>query len=186
MRAGPREAGTTHADAVANGLAVGLDEIEKVVWRINYDRSRFLFAVIGDFLAQKFRIDLAAPGWVEHRIVRRDAARTFAVWRGGGLWRRRRTHRVCSTAEQKFDKSAAKIDVRRRPSHHDRRGRVGIGPIDRGLREGGIGAVQDRQRDKNQTRHGELFDNRRAEPISMSKAPTIGEPCRLRARQPWT
>src|SRR5579875_829872 len=133
MRAGPCEAGTTHADAVANGLAVGLDEIEKVVWRINYDRSGFLIAVIRDFLALKFRIDLAAPGSVEHRIVRRHAARTSAVWRRGWLWRRRRTHRVCRAAEQKFDKSAAKIDVRRRRSHHDRRCRVGIGPIDRNL-----------------------------------------------------
>src|SRR4051812_4067189 len=61
LHAGPGEAGTADADAVAHRTAVALDEIEEFVRRIDHDRAGTFIAAIVNELFLESRVELTLP-----------------------------------------------------------------------------------------------------------------------------
>src|SRR5262245_53011799 len=61
LGARPGEAGPAAAEAVAQRLAVGLDQVEETLRRVDDDGPRFLAAAVVDQLAAIDRVHLVAP-----------------------------------------------------------------------------------------------------------------------------
>src|SRR3954451_22862081 len=61
LHAGPGEAGAADADAVAHRPTVALDEIEKLVRRIDHDRAGTFIAAIVNELFLESRVELTLP-----------------------------------------------------------------------------------------------------------------------------
>src|SRR5713226_6880549 len=110
MDAGPGKAGTPDADAVAQGSALVLHEIEHALTRVDDDRARGLLARVADLLLQIARIHHEMAG-LSGRLDHSGAkiSRILAV---NGGWRRV-VAALLAAPEQKFEKSAAISALRR-------------------------------------------------------------------------
>ena len=103
----PGEAGPTHADAIAQGAAAGLHQVEQPLASIDDDRSRCFPAVVADLLLEEARIAQPAPGLV-------GLARILPII---GFVRRR----AAEAAEQKPEEAAAVFALRRDAHRRGRR-----------------------------------------------------------------
>src|SRR5947209_7001116 len=152
LPARPGKARPPDADAVAARLAAVLDQIEKLVRRIDHDCSGRMAAVIGDRLRQVARID-RGPCGLSLRITEHGTARGerrlgivaavhvriahIRVSRNGTA----RTRRLAGVVEQEFEEAAAHLPLRRGRVADIRRRldlrRVNARRIELGLRGGG-------------------------------------------------
>src|SRR5882672_7338412 len=113
VHAGPGEAGTADADAVAHRPALALHQIEHAVAGIDDDRPGSFRAVIADLLLHEAGVHDGLAG-----LVRRLDHSGAEV--GGKLTivgRRGLVARAAGTAEQHLEEAAAVFALRRDPAH---------------------------------------------------------------------